>query len=267
LSEAGSALAPRFTALREARRAALIPYVTAGYPDLGATRAVLEGAAEAGADVIELGVPFSDPVADGPVIQTASFEALRSGVTLERALQLIRGSAPSVPVVIMTYLNPVLAFGPARFAKAAREAGASGLLVTDLPAGADPAVEAELGASRLPLIRLVAPTTSGRRLVEVVGGCQGFVYLVARLGVTGATERLAPELAERVGAVRAVSSLPVAVGFGISSGEQARAASSVADGVVVGSAVVERMGRGGAAAALRFLKELRRAMDQRAGAA
>lgn len=254
-------LASRWAGLSAAGRAALIPYITAGHPDRAATRAFLAGAGGFGADLVELGVPWSDPVADGRVIQASTHAALRSGMTLAGALELLAEARPEVPVVIFSYLNPILAFGPARFAAAAREAGVAGILVTDLPVGADPDVEAALGAGGLPLVRLVAPTTPDGRVRQIAAASRGFVYLIARLGVTGASATLAGALAARVGVVRAATALPVAVGFGISGPEQAAEVARLADGVVVGSAVVERMGRGGAAAAGAFLAELRGAMD------
>ncbi len=260
-------LAARWSALRSAGRAALIPYITAGYPDAGQTAAFLRGAAAAGADVVELGVPWSDPVADGPVIQASSLAALQGGMTLAGALDLLGAARADTPVVLFSYLNPILAFGPARFAAAAARAGAAGLLVVDLPVGADPALEAALRAGGLPLVRLVAPTSGASRLAEVAGASEGFVYLLARTGVTGGGQAPDPSLAGRVAAVRAVSALPVAVGFGIAEPAHAARVAALADGVVVGSAVVERLGAGGAAGALAWLGVLRAAIDRRGAAA
>lgn len=258
-------LAACWRALRAGRRAALIPYITAGYPDPSACRALLAGAAAAGADIVELGVPWSDPVADGPVIQASSHAALQGGMTLPGVLELLRAARPAIPVVLMSYVNPILRYGAARFAADARAAGAAGLLVTDLPAGADPAAEAALAGAGLPLIRLVAPTTRGARLARVVAAASGFIYLVTRLGVTGAGAADGG-LAETVAAIRALTPLPVAAGFGISSPADAVRLARLADGVVVGSAVVQRMGAGGAGPALAFVRELRGALDA-AGAA
>jgi tryptophan synthase alpha chain len=170
-------------------------------------------------------------------------------------------------VVVFSYLNPVVRYGLDRFLRDAAQVGAVGLLLTDLPAGSDAAVEQAVRESPLDLIRLVAPTTTGPRLAEVVREAQGFLYLVARLGVTGASTALATGLSEYIGRVRAASSLPLAVGFGISTPAQARTVAGLADGVVVGSALVDRLGREGPAAAGRFLAELRRALDEAAGAA
>lgn len=255
------ALAGCWAGLRTAGRAALIPYITAGHPDWNATRVFLGAARDYGADIVELGVPWSDPVADGRVIQASTHAALAAGVTLRGVLDALREARPAVPVVLFTYLNPVLAMGPSRFLEAAREAGAAGILVVDLPVGSDPATEAALQAGGLPLVRLVAPTTPPPRLARIAAASQGFVYLVARLGVTGASRALAADLGDRVAAVRAATSLPVAVGFGIGGPEQAAAVATLADGVVVGSAVVERMEAGSVAAAGAWLRELRRAMD------
>jgi tryptophan synthase alpha chain len=246
-------------ALAARGQAALIPYITAGFPDRAATRAMLDGAGAAGASLVELGVPWSDPVADGPVIQASSHAALAAGMTLPGVLELLAGAAPAVPVVIMSYLNPILRYGPARFAADARAAGAAALLVTDLPAGADPAVESQLGV--LPLVRLVAPTTTPARLAAIAAAARGFLYLVARTGVTGAGEAAA-NMEAQIAAIRAVSDLPVAVGFGIGSAADAARVARVADGVVVGSAVVRRLEQGGAAAALAFVRELREGLDQ-----
>ncbi|HVO34529.1 MAG TPA: tryptophan synthase subunit alpha [Gemmatimonadales bacterium] len=262
-----SALAARLADLRAARRTALIPYITAGYPGPDETTAFLRGAAAAGADAVELGVPWSDPVADGPTIQASTHAALQQGTTLARTLALLAGARADVPVVVFTYLNPVLAHGAARFAADAKRAGAAGLLVTDLPVGADDAVERDLLSAGLPLVRLVAPTTPPRRRRAIAEGSQGFLYLIARLGVTGESGALSSVLGEQVAALRAVSDLPIAVGFGISSPEQAAAVAAYADGVVIGSAVVSRMGRGGAAEALGWLRTVRAALDaRRAGA-
>jgi len=257
-------LATSWAALRQHGRVALIPYVTAGFPDAGATRAFLGGAADAGADLIELGVPWSDPVADGPVIQASSHASLTGGTTLASVLDLLAANRPQVPVILFSYLNPILAFGIERFAIRARDAGAAGVLVTDLPVGADPAVEAQLRTTGLPLVRLVAPTSTPERLRLIAAASEGFVYLVARLGVTGRTDAQTHKrtaLAERIAELRAVTSLPVAVGFGISDPADAARVAALADGVVIGSALVERMQQGGATAALGWLREVRTAMD------
>jgi tryptophan synthase alpha chain len=254
-------LAERWVSVRARGRPALIPYITAGFPDAAATLAMLRGAERAGADIVELGVPWSDPVADGPVIQASSHAALAGGTTLKGVLGLLAESRCGVPVIVFSYLNPILAMGASRFAAAAKDAGAAGLLVTDLPAGADAALEAELRSSGLPLVRLVAPTSTPERIAAIVEASEGFVYLVARTGVTGARTEVGAELTQRVAAVRAATKLPVAVGFGISAADQAAQIAALADGVVVGSALVERLRTGGSQAALAWLGELRAALD------
>ncbi|MGH7508027.1 MAG: tryptophan synthase subunit alpha [Gemmatimonadales bacterium] len=249
-----------WSALKTSGRKALIPYLTAGYPTPAASADALKSAAEV-ADILEVGIPFSDPLADGPTIQRASYEALRQGMSLARTLDLIARSELACPVVVFSYLNPILRYGVEPFLHAAEELGIAGLLLTDLPAGSDPAVEAVVSRSQVDLIRLIAPTTVSGRLTAALQGAQGFVYLVARLGVTGARESLAADLAESVERVRRATPLPVAVGFGISTPEQARAAGRMADGVVVGSALVEILGREGIGAARSFLGSLRQALD------
>jgi tryptophan synthase alpha chain len=215
------------------------------------------------ADIIEVGVPFSDPLADGPTIQRSTFEALRQGMTLGGTLDLIARAELSRPIVVFSYLNPILRYGIQRFLAEADALGIAGLILTDLPAGADPSVESQVQRSGLDLIRLIAPTTRPERLAAAVDGAQGFVYLVARLGVTGATASIAESLAGSIAAVRRATRLPVAVGFGISTPEQARTVGRMADGVVVGSALVEILGRDGVRAARLFLGSLRQAMDER----
>ena len=262
-------IAEAFRARRARGEAALVPYVCAGFPSREGSLALLEEAARAGADVIELGIPFSDPLADGPTIQRASFEALEGGMTVRGALGLLaefRAASP-VPVVLFTYLNPVHRLGVETFARAAREAGADGLLLTDLPAGADPALEARLlpAAGGMDLIRLLAPTTTPNRAAEVADGGTGFLYYISRTGVTGAREELRSGLEREVGALRELTDLPIAVGFGISTRGQAATVARIADGVVVGSALIDVSRRDGVEEAGRFLASLRGAMDGMAG--
>ena len=210
----------------------------------------------AGADILEVGVPFSDPLADGLTIQRSTQAALDQGMTAARVLELIHRAALRIPVVIMTYLNPVLAYGVQRFLTDAHAAGASGLLLTDFPAGADPDIERMVAASPLALIRLIAPTTTPARIGRAVQGASGFVYLISRLGVTGARDDVPLDVASHVGRIRAMTTLPVAVGFGISTAAQASAAAGVADGVVVGSALVEALGAGDLHVAERLVRSL-----------
>jgi tryptophan synthase alpha chain len=255
-----SALARTWAALRADGRTALIPYLTAGYPTSDASLAALRAAAEF-ADIIEVGIPFSDPLADGPTIQRSTFEALRQGMTLPRTLELIAAAGLARPVVAFSYLNPILQYGVDRFLRDAAALGVAGLLLTDLPAASDPSVESAVAASPLDLIRLVAPTTRPERLAAAVAGAGGFIYLVARLGVTGASTALAPDLPGSIARVRQATALPVAAGFGISTPAQARTVAQLADGVVVGSALVDALGAGGVGAAAAFLRSLRAAMD------
>jgi len=255
-------LAERWASVRARGRPALIPYITAGFPDAAATRAMLEGMERAGADIVELGVPWSDPVADGPVIQASTHAAIAGGTTLRSVLELLKRSRCGVPVIVFSYLNPILAMGASRFAAAARDAGAAGVLVTDLPAGTDAALEGELRSTGLPLVRLVAPTSTDERIREIARASEGFVYLLARTGVTGARTKVGADLGQRIAAVRAATSLPIAVGFGIGAADQAAEVGALADGVVVGSALVERMKGKGSEAALSWLAELRAALDK-----
>jgi len=232
-----SAIARRFDALRAEGRKALVAYVTAGHPDPERSLALLHGLEGAGADVIEVGVPFSDPLADGPVIQHSSQVALAHGMNLERTIELIAGASLGVPVVLFSYLNPILAGGREALARAAR-AGAHGLLITDLPVGADPEREAWLGGGPLDFVRLVAPTTPSPRMAEIARHGRGFVYLISRLGVTGERDAIPDTLPDSIARLRAATTLPICVGFGISRPAQAAAVGRLADGVIVGSAIV-----------------------------
>lgn len=254
-------LAQRFDALRAAGRRALVPYLTAGHPDPARSLALLQGLAAAGADAIEVGVPFSDPMADGPVIQGSSQRALGNGMTLDRTLELIARARVDVPVVLFSYLNPLLAGGDDVLNRAA-EAGCAGVLVTDLPVGADPERESWLGEGPLAFVRLVAPTTPSDRMREIARHGRGFVYLISRMGVTGMQQSLPPELGDTIRRLRGVTTLPVCVGFGISRPEQARTVSTMADGVVVGSAIV-RAAEDSVDDALSLARAMRAAIDER----
>jgi tryptophan synthase alpha chain len=254
-------LAQRFDALRAAGRRALVPYLTAGHPDPARSLALLQGLAAAGADAIEVGVPFSDPMADGPVIQGSSQRALGHGMTLDRTLELIARAKVDVPIVLFSYLNPLLAGGDDVLQRAA-DAGCSGVLVTDLPVGADPEREGWLGEGPLAFVRLVAPTTPSDRMREITRHGRGFVYLISRMGVTGMQHSLPPELGDTIRRLRGVTTLPVCVGFGISRPEQARTVSTMADGVVVGSAIV-RAAEDSVDDALALARAMRAAIDER----
>lgn len=253
-----------FTEARAQGRAALVIYTTSGHPDPDRGLETLLALADAGADVIELGIPFSDPLADGPTIQRSSFEVIERGVDLRWSLELLRSfrQERSTPVVVFSYLNPIMNYGVDRFLADAEAAGAQGVLVTDLPVGGDPGLEGRFRASSLDLIRLIAPTTLPARVRQIAADAGGFLYYVSRTGVTGARAELTTNLEAEVAAVRAASDLPVAVGFGISTAEQARVVARLADGVVVGSAVVDRLGREGIEATANFVAELRAALEK-----
>jgi tryptophan synthase alpha chain len=222
-------------------RAGLVPFLVAGDPDPEETPGLIAELARAGADVVELGVPFSDPVADGPAIQRASERALARGTTLALVLDLVRRTRArtDVPIVLFGYLNPVLAFGPERFASEAASAGVDGLLLVDLPVEEGADLRAGIRAAGLDTIQLAAPTSGAERIRRIAAESRGFVYAISRTGVTGARAELAGGLGELVAAIREASTLPVAVGFGVSRPDQARAVAALADGVVVGSALVE----------------------------
>jgi len=229
-----------FRRLKEEGRGGLIPFITAGDPNIDTTRELLFAIARAGADVIELGVPFSDPIADGPVIQRASQRALLNETSVGQILTLVAGVRRelAVPIVIFSYLNPLLQFGLQRFASEAALAGVDGVLLTDLPAGEASDVSRELSTNSLDLIRLVAPTSTDERLQLIAEQAKGFIYAVSRTGVTGATTESSEEAEQLVARVRRVSDLPVAVGFGISNAAQVSAVWRYAEAAVVGSAIV-----------------------------
>ena len=254
------AIAARWGVVRAARRRALITYLTAGHPTAPDSLAALRAAARAGADFVEVGLPFSDPLADGPTIQRATQTALAQGMTVARALALVGDAALPVPVVLMTYANPVLAYGPARFAADARAAGVAAVLLTDVPAETDPELEGTLVAAGLAVIRLIAPTTPDDRLATALRGARGFVYLISRLGVTGARDTVPADLGAQVARLRAVTALPIAVGFGMATPAQVRLAAEHADGVVVGSALVDALEQGGPAGVERVVCALAEAL-------
>lgn len=244
-------------------RPGLVVYVTCGDPDLSTTKDVVLAAAEAGADVIELGVPFSDPVADGPVIQAASQRALERGTKLDDVLQLARDvrRQSDVGLIVFSYLNPVLRFGMSRFCTAAAEAGIDGALLTDMPVEEAEEYIRCMRARGLATIFLAAPTSPDERLKRIAECSTGFVYAVSRTGVTGARNELSQDAGALVRRIRNHTALPVAVGFGVSSAEQFAAVGEFADAAVVGSAIVktiETAGRGREAEAVgRFVRGLR----------
>jgi len=219
----------------------------------------MQGLESAGADILEVGVPFSDPLADGAVIQASSQKALEQGVRFDQVLGILSRASLGVPVVLFSYLNPLLHGGADALQRAA-DAGADGVLVTDLPLGADPEREAWFGNGPLDFIRLVAPTTPRERMSAIARTGSGFVYVISRLGVTGVRTELPPDLPETIARVRAATDLPLCVGFGISRPEQARAVAKLADGVVVGSAIV-RAADESVEAAVALATSLRRGID------
>lgn len=244
------------------RRPALMPYLCAGFPDAATFRALLRAAADGGADLVEIGIPFSDPIADGPAIQHAAHEALLAGTTPSKALEWSRGFEGAVKVV-MTYVNPVLSAGPRRFFRAAAAAGFAGAIVPDLtPEGAARHLD---GLAGLDLVPMVAPTTPPDRLRRLVKGRGGFVYLVSVAGVTGARKNLPTGLEAFVKRVKRATPRPVCVGFGIATPAHAAAVGRFADGVIVGSALVNLIRAAGKRRApgevRRFLEKMRRSLD------
>ena len=243
----------RFARCRAEGRAAFVAYVMAGDPDGQGSLKLLRGLPAAGADVIELGFPFSDPMAEGPTIQRASLRALEAGTTLTSVLEMVRAfrtGEPQTPLILMGYLNPVLSYGYARFAADGAAAGVDGLLIVDCPPEEADELADALDAHGLALVRLAAPTTDDRRLPTVVRRASGFVYYVSVAGVTGVKSAAEGTIAPAVSRIRAASGLPVAVGFGIRTPEKAAAAALAADGVVVGSALVDAVELRGVDAAL-----------------
>jgi tryptophan synthase alpha chain len=242
------------------KRAALMPYLVGGFPDGDTSIAAGLAATDAGADLIELGIPFSDPLADGPVIHAAAADALVAGATPHSVLRACERLAARVPVVLMVYANVILTAGAEAFALRAAAAGAAGLIVPDLPHDEAAEVRAACDAEGLALVPLVAPTSTPERIAAIGADARGFVYTVSLTGTTGERERLPPELEDTVARVRASTTVPVAVGFGISTAAQAAAVAGIADGVIVGSRLVRAAGDGGAAAVGAAVAELAQAL-------
>jgi tryptophan synthase alpha chain len=250
-------------------RHSLVAYVTCGDPDLATTREVVLAAIEAGAAVIELGVPFSDPVADGPVIQRASQRALQHSVSLADVLKLaaeVRQHSQSAGLIIFSYLNPVLRMGLQNFCKIARHAGIDGALITDLPVEESADYVREMRRNQLATVFLAAPTSTDERLERIAEASNGFIYAVSRTGVTGARQQLPEDARKLVSRLRALTKLPIAVGFGISTAEQFAAVGEFADAAVIGSAIVEIIERNPgreAASVAEFIKQLSAVSPQR----
>jgi tryptophan synthase alpha chain len=258
-------IAAAFARAKDEGRAALMPYMMGGFPDSATADAVADAYAGAGADLVELGVPFSDPLADGPVIHDAATRALAAGATLESVLGTCQRIAERLPVVAMCYANMVFARGMEQFAADLEAAGAAGTIVPDLTVDEADEVHGALSESGLALVPLVAPTTSPDRRRAICAQAEGFVYVVALRGVTGERDELPADLAELVSAVREEAGVPAAVGFGIGTAEQAATVGRVADGVIIGSRLVREVGEApdavsAAEAVTSFLREARAAM-------
>jgi tryptophan synthase alpha chain len=249
-----SAIAKAFGNASATGARGVIPYITAGFPDLATTEELIVALGEAGATAVEVGVPFSDPMADGPVIQRACEHALAQGVTLTAILKTISAAKKrtDVPVVLFSYLNPLLQYGLQRLAEEGAASGVSGILVTDLPADVGARFAAELRKNGIDFITLVTPTSTDERLRQILSAASGFLYAVSRTGVTGTQDQISSDARNLVARVRAISDLPVALGFGISNVDHAREAWEYCDAVVIGSALVRLIGetpRGDEAAA------------------
>lgn len=261
--EGEARIASAFESAKQQGRAALMPYMMAGYPDRLTGLAVAEAYVEAGADLIELGVPFSDPLADGPTIHAAATTALQAGATLRTALEVCETVASKVPVILMAYANMVLAHGgETGFARMAAAAGAAGVIVPDLPLDEAGEVRDAFAAQGLALVPLLAPTTPEERRRQICNAARGFVYVVSTVGTTGERAEVPPALAALVDVTRAEARTPVAVGFGIGTPEQAAQVGRIADGVIIGSRLVRAAGEGGspqgaADAVASFLSETR----------
>ena len=244
---AGNRITARFAALRDQGRGGLVTFLTAGDPDADTSAALLAALPAAGADLIELGMPFSDPIADGPSIQRASVRALRAGMTLRRTLDMVAGfrrQDRDTPIVLMGYYNPILRYGLAAFAADAGRAGVDGLILVDLPPEEDAELRRHADAAGIAVVRLATPTSDDGRLPKVLEGAGGFLYYVAVAGITGTRSATDAAVAEAVGRLRGHTRLPVAVGFGIRTPDQAAAVARVADAAVVGTALVDRLADG-----------------------
>jgi tryptophan synthase alpha subunit len=258
MAHSSTRLAATFARTRKEGRPALIGFVIPGYPTVEDAKAAFDAEAEGGADVIEVEIPFSDPLADGATIQGAVFKALENGVTPSDCVDFVREKRarhPQVPIVIMTYLNPVLAYGVERFAADASAAGADGLILVDLPVEEAAEAQAALARHGLDMVYLIAPTSTDERIKLICSRASGFIYCVSVTGTTGARAELAAGLGDFIARVRRCTALPVAVGFGMSRREHIEALTGVADGVVIGSAFIDLLGRAEAGERARKLRE------------
>lgn len=238
-----NSIVERFTVLKDKGEKAFIPFITLGYPDLPSSMDLIFELERRGADMIELGIPFSDPLADGPVIQTASFEALRKGVNLGRAMEFVKKirEKTSIPLIFMGYYNPIFRFGEREFVHQVAKAGVDGLIVADLPPEEAKDIKMYLKGKNLALIFLLTPVSSEKRIRLVCEYSQGFIYCVSYTGVTGGEGKKEKRLSSFLEKIRFYSSTPVAIGFGISSPSQAKRMSHLADGVIVGSAIIRKI--------------------------
>lgn len=255
-----------FAGAREQGRGALMPYMMGGFPDHDASLSVADAYVQAGADLIELGVPFSDPLADGPVIHAADTAALNAGATLESVLEICSSVAGRIPIALMCYANMVLAKGTDEFAGLAADAGAAAVIVPDLPLEEQDAIGEALSVKGLALVPMVAPTTPAERRTAICRAARGFVYVVSTVGVTGEREELPSELTDLVAGVREEAGVPVAVGFGISTPEQAASVGEIADGVIIGTRLVREVAENDIDAAMGavtdFLRDTRAALER-----
>jgi len=239
-----SRITARFAALKKANRKAFIPFIAAGDPTLDVFAKLLGKLPQAGCDLIEIGMPFSDPMADGPAIERANLRAFAAGITMKKIIANIatfRKQDQETPIILMGYFNPILNYGIDAFLNDAQMAGADGLIIVDLPPEEDSELRLPAQKQGLDIIRLVTPTTDAKRLPTVLKNASGFLYCVSVTGITGSKQASADPVSKAVDAIRQHSNLPIAVGFGITTPEQARAIAKAADGVVVGSAIVNRM--------------------------
>ena len=239
-----SRIPARFAELKAAGRKAFVPFISAGDPDFETSFAILEKLPAAGADLIEVGMPFSDPMADGPAVQASSLRALKAGANMGRTLDLVkkfRKTDSKTPIILMGYFNPIHAYGAARFTRDAAAAGADGLIVVDLPPEEDEVLRLPAKAQGLDIIRLATPTSDAARLTTILDGASGFLYYVSITGVTGTKNFDSSAVAAAVGRIRSATSLPVAVGFGVKTPENAAEMARIADAVVVGSAIVSHI--------------------------
>ena len=259
-----SALADKLSANKTRGRKSLIVYITAGYPDLATTKDAVLAAEAAGADLVELGIPFSDPIADGPVIQTAAVAALAAGTTTRNTLEMIRQlrSQSNIPLAFMTYINLILHYGPEKFARDCRAAGVDALIIPDLPPEESDLLRPACDQYGLDLVQFIAPTSNAARVELACRNATGFVYCVSNTGVTGVRSVDYSAVAPTVEMARTVTDIPIAIGFGIGSAAAAKEASRFADGVIVGSAVVQLLADKNIAAVRGLISSIRQELDR-----